>query len=184
MSTTKPPAIHIRALSAADATVMHAWRNDDRITDMLVGPKRFVSLETEVAWNQKAREEHERGTTLRFAICLADTDQLIGVIDLNNVDLVNGTAVTGVMLDPQQQGKGIAKQAYALVLKYAFEEMGLHVLFARILSMNQPSQALYASLGFREDGAQRQAVLRAGKRYDVLIYSLLAEEYLLSRIRS
>ncbi|MBK8614362.1 MAG: hypothetical protein IPN85_12975 [Flavobacteriales bacterium] len=60
MSTTKPPAIHIRALSAADATVMHAWRNDDRITDMLVGPKRFVSLETGVAWNQKAREEHER----------------------------------------------------------------------------------------------------------------------------
>ena len=149
---------------------------------MLVGPKRFVSLETEVAWNQKAREAHERGTTLRFAICLADTDQLVGVIDLNTVDLVNRTAFTGIMVGAHgHQGKGIAKAAYRVVLKHVFDEMGLETLYARILEFNKPSQALFASLGFQSDGRLRAAVLRKGIRHDLLVYSLQALEYRDSR---
>jgi RimJ/RimL family protein N-acetyltransferase len=164
--------VWLRALEPEDAAVMHRWRNDPRITDMVVGPVRFVSLQTEIEWNAQARKDHERGSTLRFVICVGDDTAPVGIIDLNNIDMLNRTAITAVMVGDQQHvGKGVARKAYELVLSHASRELGLEVVYARILAMNERSRKLFESLGFENDGRFRNAIRRNGVRHDLLVYS-------------
>ena len=164
--------VWLRALEPEDAAVMHRWRNDPRITDMVVGPVRFVSLQTEIEWNAQARKDHERGSTLRFVICVGEDTAPVGIIDLNNIDMLNRTAFIGVMIGASGlEGKGVAKKACQMVLKHAFGELGLEVLYARILTTNERSQRLFESLGFEQDGRFRNAIRRNGTRHDLLLYS-------------
>jgi RimJ/RimL family protein N-acetyltransferase len=164
--------VWLRALEPEDAPVMHRWRNDLRITSMVVGPVRFVSLQTEIEWNAQARKDHERGSTLRFVICVGEDTAPVGIIDLNNIDMLNRTAITAVMVGDQQYvGKGVARKAYELVLSHASRELGLEVVYARILAINERSRKLFESLGFENDGRFRNAIRRNGARHDLLVYS-------------
>jgi RimJ/RimL family protein N-acetyltransferase len=171
--------IHLTALSAADAAVMVAWRNDPEIADMVVANLRFVGLETEEDWNAKARAEHEAGRTIRLAIRLKENDRLIGMLIFHRIDHLNQHCVSGVLIgDKAMWGKGYAKKAYALALPYAFQELNMNAVRANILAHNTASQGLYRSLGFVHEGTQRAAMFKNGRFNDVETYSLLRSEFM------
>ncbi len=172
------PDIHLSALRASDVPLMLAWRNDPEIARMVVSPIRFVSLETETEWNARARTEHEQGRTLRLGIRTIGEDRLVGVLLFTHVDHVNQNARTGIMIgDRALWGKGLAKQAYAIALPYAFNELNLHSLRSYVLSYNQASQGLYRSLGFVHEGTQRAAIYKGGRYVDLEMFSLLRPDH-------
>lgn len=88
-----------------------------------------------------------------------------------------GTFRYGLSLDKEYWGKGYAKEAIRIVLRYYFRELRYQKVNAYIYSFNERSIKLHESLGFIEEGRIRRAIYTNGEFFDELYYGMLSEEF-------
>ena len=93
----------------------------------------------------------------------------------------------GVVIVPNAQGKGYARQAIELVLNWGFQEIGFHRIQAVILDTPSKSRAfiLFTQMGFVHEGIRRRSVYvqdagqTGGEWRDVTCFALLETEWLM-----
>jgi RimJ/RimL family protein N-acetyltransferase len=87
-------------------------------------------------------------------------------------------AELGWVLDPSYAGHGYATEAVNELIRYCFEDLGLHRVKAGCFLDNQPSWRLMERVGMRrEEHAVRDSLHRSRGWIDGLTYALLAEEW-------
>ncbi len=101
----------------------------------------------------------------------------IGELTMKNLRWFNRKAELGIIIFPQEQGKGYATDALRTVINYAFKDMNLHRLEAEVIEYNEASKKMIEKLGFKEEGRLREAKYSKGKYWDILRYGLLKDEY-------
>ena len=78
---------------------------------------------------------------------------MIGRIRIYNImHGVFKSSFIGYSIDEKYQGNGYMKEAVSLVLRYAYEELGLHRIEATTLVDNEKSQRVLRACGFNELG--------------------------------
>lgn len=109
-----------------------------------------------------------------FVFAVRSQENLIGLINLDDIDWVNSHAEVGIALtDISARGHGYAAEALKLMIDYAFNSLGLHKLWARIIEGNKPSISLFEKSGFLNEGTMREQVLRNGEWKSMLLYGLI-----------
>lgn len=88
----------------------------------------------------------------------------------------------GYWLGEAYQGKGIVTRACRALLAYGFQEVGLNRIFLRFKHIdreneNGQSRRVAERLGFTQEGVQRQGGVARGRFTDMVVYSLLADEW-------
>lgn len=140
--------------------------------------------------NEWASTVSDRPGRYDWAICPAAmrdgkpvSDDMIGEIVLNDLDEDVRSANLRLQLLPNYRGRGYGREAIQEVLRFAFDgvdgEPGprLHRVSLDVLSINPRAQALYESLGFREEGRLRD-IYRDGDTWaDAVVMSILEDEY-------
>lgn len=109
-----------------------------------------------------------------FVCCLRSTDEIIGVINLN--DIVRGSFLSANLsyyVDVTQQGKGYMTEALKLVATFSFEILGLHRLEAAIQPHNEPSRNLVQRCGFVLEGLAHDFLFIDGQWRDHERWALL-----------
>jgi RimJ/RimL family protein N-acetyltransferase len=104
--------------------------------------------------------------------------KLAGIAGLHSLNEADRRArfIIG-LLHPGLLGRGIGTTATRLVLRHAFEEMGLHRVDLRVLAYNKRAIAAYRKCGFVQKGVERDSALVNGKWEDDLMMSILKDEY-------
>jgi ribosomal-protein-alanine N-acetyltransferase len=105
------------------------------------------------------------------------SNRLIGGINLNHV--AHGAAQNaslGYWLDEKHQGQGYMREALALVIKFAFTDLGLHRLHGACLPGNAKSVALLKGLGFAEEGFAKSYYRINGQWEDHVLFGLIKSE--------
>ncbi len=116
--------------------------------------------------------------TESFVFAVRHAGQLIGLVNLDGLDWTNSHAEIGIALtSPDARGQGLAAEALRLLMGYAFHELGLRRLWARVIEDNRASIRLFERAGFQPEGRLREHVLRGGQNRDMLIYGLLRDEF-------
>ncbi|NLA96303.1 MAG: GNAT family N-acetyltransferase [Clostridiaceae bacterium] len=116
--------------------------------------------------------------TRNFVLACRYEKETIGLVTLSDLDTVMGNGETGIMLAGRAwQGRGFATEAMQLMLGYAFCELGLHRVYARVAAENTPSLNLFRRLGFQEEGRLREAMRRGGRFVDLILFGLLEYEF-------
>ncbi len=96
------------------------------------------------------------GPNLSFVIREIETRALVGVVNLSQI--VWGafrSAYLGYYGSVAFAGRGLMKEGVGLVVRHAFEELGLHRLEANIQPGNTASLRLVRALGFVREGFSR-----------------------------
>ena len=76
--------------------------------------------------------------------------QVIGECKLKDIDPVKRECTLGIHLqDNSVKGKGYGTQAEMLILRYAFEELGMTAVNAEAVLKNERSQHVLEKVGFR-----------------------------------
>ncbi len=112
----------------------------------------------------------------RFAIVLPIAERLIGGIGLR-IDPGHPRAELGYWLGIPYWGRGYATEAGRAVLRYGFETLGLHRIYASAFRENSVSAKVLCKLGMQHEGCLRQHVLKWGRFIDLEMYGILRSEW-------
>ncbi|RSZ56248.1 N-acetyltransferase [Massilia atriviolacea] len=154
------PTLHgrrvlLRAMADDDAAGLHAIYSDPRVmqfTDELPFPDR-QSVDIMLASVRRLLAE---GTSLEWAIALADTDAIIGTCGLHHFDARQAEA--GGLLRHSAWGQGYMRDAMALLMKYAGDVLCLDRLIADVALENERAQRMFKKLGYRKDSSGMLAI--------------------------
>ena len=109
-----------------------------------------------------------------FVFAIRSGGRLIGMVNIDGLDWPNSHAEIGIALtEPAERGRGLAAEALALLISYAFHELGLKRIWARVIEDNLPSLRLFDTMGFQREGVLRQHVRRRGQFRDMIVFGLL-----------
>jgi len=166
----------LRPVRASDASISIAWRNDPEVRDMALGYRYPVTMAMEEAWYSKALAPDNKDVF--FAIEDLSDGAFVGIVSLTNVDLVSAHAFFGIVIgDRTRQGRGLGRDALALMLGYGFQMLRLNRVLLHVPAYNARAIALYESAGFKLEGTMRDHVYLDGKFHDVRVMGLLASEF-------
>ena len=113
-----------------------------------------------------------------FALRTLDDGRLVGFVRLYDMAWTHGTAMVAISVpDAREQGKGFGRDGLALLMRYAFHELGLYRLWLDVFGYNARAIRLYEQAGFREEGRLREHLQRNGRRWDVVLMGLLRSEW-------
>ena len=137
----------LRQLKQEDEKEILILRSDEGVNKYLDRPK-ATSLEDAREFINKIDTGLQNKESVLWAINLKDYSQLLGTICLWKISLEDSKAEIGYELLPVHQGKGIMKEAMPVIIKYAFEEMKLHLIEAELDPNNLRSVKLLELNGF------------------------------------
>ncbi len=141
------------------------------------GMDRLLEREEAVEMIRAFRVIFEFMRGLRWGIRLKGTEELIGTIGLNQLQLRSKKAEVGYELHPYYWRQGLMEEALAAVLTYSFNELDLYRIGANTYPENTGSNRLLAKIGFTHEGRLRGYLYQRGESHDALVYSLLAPEW-------
>ena len=116
-------------------------------------------------------------TKYQFALILPETGRLIGNCGIRVNDPAAREANIGYELDPAHWGRGYATEAARAVLAFGFGDLGLRRVWAHCVADNVASAHVLEKIGMRREGHLREHVWMKGRRWDTLLYAILAHEW-------
>jgi RimJ/RimL family protein N-acetyltransferase len=153
---------------------------------------RLLRHETEIEWSggrwlaspqQFARWYEQAGEKdppeeIYLAVILRETGTLIGDVGLFGINMFHRTAETGSGLyRPEHRGKGLGSEAKLLLLEYAFDHLGLHMIRSYVDSYNPRSQAALRKQGYRDAGRLQWREQSDDGFSHMVLFDLLASEW-------
>ncbi|MCL4295842.1 MAG: GNAT family N-acetyltransferase [Anaerolineae bacterium] len=112
-----------------------------------------------------------------FDVAIFYRGQMAGQIGYNSIDWPNRATEIGYWLGATFQGKGLITVACRALLDHAFYELKLNRVEIRCAVENTRSRAVPERLGFRQDGVLRQVEWLHDRFVDLVVYSMLASEW-------
>lgn len=113
-----------------------------------------------------------------FAIHQEGKEEPSGVISLANISEANSSADLSIIVgDEQDRARGLGTEAMRVILRYAFEELGLNRVALSVFEFNEPAIQAYEKLGFEEEGRLRRAIRRDDGFHDAILMSVLASDW-------
>ncbi|HEX7167424.1 MAG TPA: GNAT family protein [Acidimicrobiales bacterium] len=120
--------------------------------------------------------ERELGSGYGFGIFVGE--RFAGEINLNSIQ--RGpfqNAYVGYWMDEDQAGNGYTPEAVVVVLRFAFEELGLHRVQISIIPRNDKSRRVVEKLSIRDEGVAQRYLQINGVWEDHIRFAITAEEW-------
>ena len=167
--------VYLRAMERSDMELYRRNVNDPKIEYAVGGWSFPISSYQQEKWYESTVVDKNN---LRLTIVRKDTDDVIGMINLVNIDWKSGVAFSGIRLFcDEYHGKGYAKDAVMALMSYAFDELRLHRIEGSIIESNESSQKLYEKCGWKVEGVKREAIFKNGRYYDEVQVAILKSDY-------
>lgn len=115
---------------------------------------------------------------LRLVISSKETAKVMGLVDLFDFDPHHLRVGIGISVLPSHQRRGIAKQSIEIMLNYAFDQLGLHQVYANIPTKNEKSRNLFKNIGFNCTGSRKEWIRLNDEYLDVEIYQYINPTHL------
>lgn len=167
--------ITLRAMIKDDMQLICDMFNDPEIESAVVGWAFPMSIEQQNHWfdNYIAHS----GLDQRYIIETPE-DGPVGIATLTNIDWKNRTAFHGIKIGKKElRSKGIGTDAVMAIMRFAFDELGLHRLDGSWFDTNTASKKLYTKCGWKEEGVRRECIYKHGEWRDLTMVGITVSDY-------
>jgi RimJ/RimL family protein N-acetyltransferase len=176
LPTLEGERVRLRWLTLADAPAIYEVFSDPEVTRYWSSP----AMTDPSAAERLIADIHDcfaRRALFQWGIARRDDDRVVGTCTLAHLDHTHRRAELGYALARAAWGAGVAREAIACVLAFAFDDLGLHRIEADVDPRNARSIASLQRLGFRLEGHMRERWHVGGEVCDGLFYGLLRREW-------
>lgn len=163
-----------------DPAIESKWTHDSEFMRMMdTTPARPMSpVMVKKGYEKLEKQIEENKNQYYFAIRAKDDDRLIGKAIVQWIEWANSNGFLRLGIgSPENRRKGYGAQALGMLLRFAFAELNLFRVSALVPEYNTAAIALLKKFGFVEEVRRRQSVERDNKRWDMLVFGLLKEDW-------
>ena len=170
----KGKIVTLRQMTMDDMQMICDMFNDPELENLVVGWAFPLSFEQQKQWYERNINDQRN---FRFVIDTPE-DGAVGIATLTDIDWKNRRATHGIKLaNKERRTKGLGTDTVMALMRYAFDELGLHRLDGSWFDFNTPSRGLYTKCGWKEEGVIRECVYKRGEWRDLTIVGILESDY-------
>lgn len=163
--------IRLRALERTDLRFIHQLNNNRTIMAYWFEEPYESFDELEALYGKHIHDKTER----RFIA--EDSDkQIIGLVELVEINNIHRSAEFQIIISPEFQGKGFARTLINKALNYAFTILNLHKVYLHVAIENERAIHLYQKCGFIEEGHLVKEIFINGQYRDVKRMYILQQD--------
>jgi RimJ/RimL family protein N-acetyltransferase len=167
--------VTLRELRASDAASLFALLTTEEVARFISPPPSSVEgFERFIDWTLRQRSA---GTYACFAVTLDATDTAIGIFQLRQLEPGFGTAEWGFAIGSAYWGTGVFQEGAELLVRFAFETVGVHRLEARAAVPNGRGNGALRKIGAVQEGLLRKSFLKNGEYLDQALWTILDEDW-------
>lgn len=169
--------IHLELIGLQHAAGLYAVIDAHRahFSEFLAWGNNGQSLENFINYIKNCELNYQEGAEINFVILLDGIP--VGKMGLHYINAQNKCAEIGYWLSKSEEGRGIITRSCRGLIGYAFKELGLNRIEILAAEGNVRSLAIPKKLNFIKEGILRQAELVNDKFLDLVLYSMLREEW-------
>jgi RimJ/RimL family protein N-acetyltransferase len=162
-----------RPIEKDDLVTIKEQHND--ISALLeLGNVEMYNNSQQETWFEKISKD---SVNKRFAIVLQSSEELIGIIRINNLNTVNGNCEIGLDIFSGHRRKGYGTRTYEMLMHYLFLNYNMHMVYLRVGEFNKIAVSMYKKIGFRKTGYYEDYLYRHGKYWNYIIMSMKKDDY-------
>ena len=133
----KGKIVTLRAITQTDLQLICDMFNDPELEDLVVGWAFPISIEQQKKWFENNIGDNKN---FRFVI-ETEENGAVGIATLTDIDWKNRRATHGIKLaNIQNRTKGVGTDTVMALMRYAFDELGLHRLDGSWFDFNTASK--------------------------------------------
>jgi diamine N-acetyltransferase len=168
--------VRLRAIERGDVPTFVRWMNDPEVRrNLLVFEP--ISTVAEERWVE-GLADRPNDKVLAVEGLVEGRWQHIGNVGLHQIELHHRRAEIGIVIGEKDHwGKGYGTEAMALMMRFAFHELGLHRIELEVFETNHRAIATYRALGFVEEGVRRESIYMQGRFMDAIRMGALRGEF-------
>lgn len=177
LPTINTARLTLRKVTHADAPALFSILSNQSVTEYLY----FDPYTSLIQVNARINEMLEllaQGKPTQWVIEQNENRRVIGYAGFIDVNFLSMVGEISIILHPDYWGQGIAKEAGFAVAYCGFFAMGLNKIKGCANEHNKPSIAVHEKSGFILEGRLRQEEYKNGVFSDLLVYSLLRDEFI------
>lgn len=167
--------IVLRKMEINDTDDIVRWRNTEEVRSRFLYQEPFTR-EKHLDW---IKNKVNIGLVVQMMICEKESGRAIGSAYFRDIDHVNHKAEYGLFIgESDSRVKGIGFETTNMMLRYGFEEMGLHRIYARVLSDNIVSLKSAIKAGLEVEGTLREDIILQESYRDIVLLGALKDRFL------
>ena len=175
MKTLIGSHIFLRALEPEDLEFLYGLENNESVWEVsnTTSPySKFILTQ----YLENSYKDIYEAKQLRLVICVSDSNQAIGCVDLFDFEPKHKRVGVGIIISSKHDTKkGYATEALQLICNYAFTHLNLHQVYANITEDNLSSISLFEKTKFKRAGTKKDWINSFGKLKNELFYQLINE---------
>jgi RimJ/RimL family protein N-acetyltransferase len=169
--------IRLRAPERADVPKFVEWLNDPEVlAGLLLHLPLSQAMEERWFENMLERPAYEQPLAIE---ALTDAGwQLIGNCGYHNLDWRARSAEVGIFIGAKHLwNQGYGTETMRLLLRHGFVTLNLNRIYLDVYATNPRAIRAYEKAGFVLEGRKRQGMYKDGSYIDVLLMSVLRQEW-------
>ncbi|WP_166279425.1 GNAT family N-acetyltransferase [Saccharibacillus alkalitolerans] len=156
-----------------DWAAIHEYASDPQVVRHSIwGPNTEEQTKEYVAQLIEMQREMPR-MSFELVDALKETGELIGGCGIHAAGF---NAEIGYTFNPRFWGSGYASEAAFALLRFGFEELGVHRIYATCRPDNEASAKVMQRIGMKREGRMREHLYFKGAFHDSELYSILRHE--------
>ncbi|EAH4373331.1 spermidine N1-acetyltransferase [Listeria monocytogenes] len=163
--------LKLRPLEREDLKFVHRLNNDAKIMSYWFEEPYEAFVELQELYDKHIHDQSER----RFILEL--DGQMVGLVELMEIDYIHRRAEFQIIIDPKFQGHGYAVSATKLAMKYAFHVLNLHKLYLVVDKVNEKAIHVYEKVGFIREGKLIDEFFVDGTYHDAIRMCIFQHQY-------
>jgi ribosomal-protein-alanine N-acetyltransferase len=178
--TLKTQRLTLRGFTLKDAPDVKRLAGEWEVARTLLSVPHPYEDRVAEEWISGHRSAFERGEGVNFAIDLREREKLCGSIGLI-INSHDANAELGYWIGVPYWGQGYATEAAREVVRYGFEQLWLHRIYAAHFGNNPASGRVLRKIGMTYEGTRREHHRKWGEYEDRVEYGLLVSEWQAAR---
>ena len=168
--------VNLRAPEIADLERNTRWINDREVTRYL-SMRYEISLLAEEGWLRDLVSKPMVYDRVFYAIETKEGHH-IGNTNLFKAQPEEQKCELGIMIGEKSYwSQGFGSDALRTLVRFAFDEMNMQRVELTVYDFNERGQAAYRKVGFVEEGRRREAIYTEGSYHDLIVMSVLRDEW-------
>ena len=162
--------IFFRPVEEADVEKWVGWRNSEEVKKYYIYRGEFT-VKSQLDW---IRANVDTGKACLMLICLSGSERPIGSVHIKDIDPFHKKGEYGLFIGEEDaKGHGYGTATARMMLRYGFEELGLHRIYLKTIEGNERAIKSYEHAGFEREGVLRDEVFLDGEYRNIILMAAI-----------